>query len=282
MTVSPETTAWVQQLLSAEALHAVVDLCAKENIDVLPVKGVITGRFLYDDVSERPLSDVDVRVRPRDLGRLLVAGRRAGWGVIRVQRAYANVVFDVCGRMVDVEGTVGPPGLCGLSVDAMIARSSFDASLGFGHRVPELHDHALLLCVNVFKDKLVSASSHAISDLTRIAGVAPFEPRRLAALAQATGAATLVWIVADWLARERAAEPWRLVRGALHPPPRPRYAALFRRWTEDGGAGSLRLRLLVRLAHDSKTRRAFAMAALAAMSVETGLRERTQSFSRRR
>lgn len=272
---SPETTAWVQQLLSAEALHAVVDLCASEGIDLLPVKGVITGRLLYDDVSERPLGDIDIRVRTRDLRRLLDAGRRAGWGIIRVQRAYANAVFDVCGRMVDVEATVGPPGLCGLTVDAMIARSTFDASLGFTHRVPELHDHALLLCVNVFKDKLVEAAAHAISDVERIARLPSFEPRRFVALAQASGATTLAWIVADWLARERAAEPWRLVREALPPPPRPRYAALFRRWIEAGRAGSLRLRLLARVAHDSPARRAEALAALAAMVVEMRLRERS-------
>jgi hypothetical protein len=274
VTVSPETTAWVQHVLSAEALQAVVDVCTNERIDVLPVKGVVTGRLLYDDVSERPLGDVDVRVRPRDLGRLVEAGRRAGWGVIRIQRAYANVVFEVGGRMVDVEATVGPPGLCGLTVEAMIARSTFDASLGFRHRVPELHDHALLLCVNVFKDKLVGASPHAISDVERIARLPGFEPRRFGVLAQASSAATLAWIVADWLARERAAKPWGLVREALEPPPRPRYAALFRRWIEAGRAGSLRLRLLMRMAHDSKARRAGAVVALAGMIVETHLRER--------
>ena len=46
---SKETTAWVQQTFSAEALHDVVDVCDAHGIDVLPVKGIVTGRLLYDD-----------------------------------------------------------------------------------------------------------------------------------------------------------------------------------------------------------------------------------------
>ena len=53
--------------------------------------------------------------------------------------------------LVEVETSVGPPGLCGLAVDTMIAHATRGAE---GHLEPELHEHALLLAVNVFKDKL--------------------------------------------------------------------------------------------------------------------------------
>jgi hypothetical protein len=271
--VSESTAAWTQQVISAEALREVVELCNAETIDVLPVKGIVTGQLLYDDISERPLSDVDVRVRPESLMPLLVAGKRAGWKVVRVSRTYRNVVFHVGGRMVDVETDVGPPGLCSLTVDTMLARSTYDAALGFEHRVPELHDHALLVCVNVFKDKLVTASAHAVADVERIASLPGFDPVRLAAIAAESDVRSLVWIVADWLWRERGIDPWRAVRNAIGArAPRPFYASIFRRLLEHERGARLPMIVLARAASDSPVRRLEALSRMAACAVELRLR----------
>ena len=95
---------------------------------------------------------------------------------------------------------------------------------------PELHDHALHLCVNAFKDKLVDALPGAVRDLELLTGREGFSPEKLAALAKDLGAATILWLVATWIARTHGAPGWERVRDALgRSAPRPAYTALFER-----------------------------------------------------
>jgi hypothetical protein len=83
--------------------------------------------------------------------------------------------------------------------------------------------------VNAFKDKLVEALPGAVRDLELLVDLPEFSGERLAALSKASGASSLVWLVANWLAETRNSRPWgprdRLGRTA----PRPLYAYLFER-----------------------------------------------------
>ena len=226
---------WTTHELARTALGKIKQIGDRHGIDVLPVKGVVTARRLYADVSERPMQDVDVRVTRRSLRRVRELASEEGLKVLHDSRAYENLVFDIGGFMLEVEAHVGPPGVCAITIEQMLARASLhDDAFGFPCLEPELHDHALLLAVNAFKDKLVDAMPYAVRDLDRIVRVPDFSPTRFAALAREGRVTTLVWIVASWLALhgepasgERSAggdsDRWREILAALGEPPRKRY-----------------------------------------------------------
>lgn len=209
--VNPTKAAWAVQLRARAAVRALVEECAKDGIDVLPVKGVITSSLLYADIAERPMLDADVRVRPRDLEQALIAAKRAGADIVARYRAYRSAILMFDGMQVDIETGVGPPGLCDLSVEQMMSRAERSSLLGFDHWIPELHDHALLLYVNVFKDKITLAQPASLEDVRRITPKLDLE--RFSALAKEAHATTLVWVVADALGLPRdAPKRWGYAR----------------------------------------------------------------------
>jgi hypothetical protein len=258
--------------MAQETLREVLTVAHAAGIDVLPVKGVVTARTLYADPAERPLADIDVRVRPRDVARLARVGERAGWAVHSRSWTYQNVVFAVRERHVDVEASVGPRAMCALSIDTMLSRSSEHVEpFGFSHRRPEVHDHALLMCFNVFKDKLAHAAPHAVEDVVRIARAPGFLPGRLAELAREARSAAVVAIVADWLAPRESR--WREVSRALGDP-RPTFSRAYRGLVERGETTTMPMRLLMRTGSDSPLRRAEALAWSFAWTIETRARLR--------
>ncbi|MCA9588032.1 MAG: nucleotidyltransferase family protein [Myxococcales bacterium] len=224
MAPSADLEAWGRHLAAREALRQMVAALGVDR--VMPVKGVVTARWLYDDVIERPVVDLDVRVRRSDVARVAAEARARGWTIERSAPEYDNLVLDLGGMGVDVEAAVGPPGLCARTVDALFEDAvQVDELFGFAVLAPELHDHALLLAINAFKDKLAFTSDGCREDLARVVRLPTFDPGRLARLARRSRVAAVVWIVADWLAD--ASDGWRAVRGALGPaPPRRLYVAL--------------------------------------------------------
>lgn len=249
------------------ALEKVLAGCAESGIDVLPVKGVLTGRLFYRDSGERPIQDVDLRVRPEDLARVERTGKRKGWRLLSRSWAYHTLAFDLLGFLVEFESHVGPPGLCGLRVDDMLRRArASTAPLGMPHLQPELHDHAVLLCVNAFKDKMIDAVPGAIRDLELLPAQVGFDAKRLVALAVESGVATISWIVANWLVETRRSVVWRELRDALgRVVPRRRYAWLFSRAIRSRVPPRQALRVLARAGSDRVDRQ---VRALCVMAVE--------------
>jgi hypothetical protein len=249
------------------ALERVLAGCRESGIDVLPVKGVLTARLFYRDPGERPIRDVDLRVRARDLARVERAAQRGGWRPLGRSWAYRTLAFDVLGFLVEFESHVGPPGLCALRVDDMLrrARPSTDP-LGLPHLQPELHDHAVLLCVNAFKDKLIDAVPSAIRDLEILPMQAGFDRGCFVKLAVESQVSTIAWIVADWLVEARRSTPWREIREDLAKvAPRLRYARLFNRAVRSRRPPRQALRVLARAGSDRLSRQ---IAALCVMGVE--------------
>lgn len=246
-TLPPDRNAWIRQTIGVQALAAVLRAIGVS--EVLPVKGIVTARTLYADPAERPLFDIDVRVPAERLPDVLAFGRAAGHEVVTSAPAYGNVVLDVGGVQVDFESTVGPPGLTDLSVRAMLGRARIDEALfGFPALVPETNDHAIVLAVNLFKDKLHVAMPWSVSDLVRLAATPAFDPEAVAERAREARCAAIMWIVADWLAGE--SEGLRRVRAAFGPrPPRPAYARLYRTATKLAPK-ALATRLLARAGAD--------------------------------
>jgi Uncharacterised nucleotidyltransferase len=241
-------------------LRAVLEELDRNRVPVLPVKGILTARLLYADPSDRPIQDIDLRVRPEDLALVRRAGERAGWRVQDASRAYNHLSFTIDGLLVELEGHVGPRGMSSLTVAEMLDRARLcEAPFGFEHLQPELHDHFLLMVVNAFKDKMFEALERALRDLELFAARPDFDPLRLAALARGSDLATLTSIAATWMVEERNDAHWGEVVRALGRPPRPVYAMLMKRVLHRGSRTSgdragLTTRLLTRAASDSRLR----------------------------
>lgn len=256
---------WVRHTAAVLALRRVVELVGVDN--VLPVKGIVTARTHHADLADRPISDVDLRVRgDAELDRIAALGRSEGTLKYR-SNAYGSVVLSLEGVELDVDRHVGPPGLSGLAPSAMLARAAIRSDVfGFPCKIPELHDHALLLTVNLFKDHLVNAKPAAVDDARRIVDDPGFDPSRFAALAASTGSRTLAWIVADWLAP--ASPHWARVRDAIGArPPRLAYTRVYR-FLEAALPLSLPTRLLSRTASDKRWMRAWALVRAARFDLE--------------
>ncbi len=256
------------------ALERVLGVCQKAGIDVLPVKGILTAHLFYADPGQRPIQDIDLRVRPRDLGPIRRAGAGAGWRQLSRSMAYGTLGFDVLGFLVEFESHVGPPGLCGLSIDQMLRRATPCVDpFGMPHLQPEIHDHALLGCVNAFKDKIVDAPPWALRDLEIVPGQAGFSPQRLAALARECGTTSIVWIVASWLASASDSSSWREVREQLgSAAPRRAYAQVFNRAIRARHPQRQVLRLLARAGSDDRSQRMLALCAMLLEGIESSVR----------
>lgn len=280
---------WSYQQLAAQALQKMVAIGERHGIAILPVKGVISARLYYDDVSERPMQDVDVRVTPTDLAELRRLAPREGLKVIHDSPAYENLVFDAGGIMVEVEAHLGPRGVCAITIEELFARAATrESTFGFRAIEPELHDHALVLVVNAFKDKLVDAMPWALRDLARVVKQPAFEIEHFADRARRGRVTSLVWVVASFLIAQASSSPelptgeanavarWQEIR-AVMAPPRRRYAE----WMLTTLLAAARnppsfldrnaLRLGARAASDSRRGRALALAVMARRGAERAL-----------
>ncbi|WP_394838088.1 nucleotidyltransferase family protein [Pendulispora rubella] len=280
--VAERAAIWSQHEHARRVLGRVLQVCEADGIRALPVKGVLTARWLYDDPSERRIQDVDLRVTPRDFARLQALGLRSGFRLLEVSRTSRNIVFDIDGMMVEFEAHIGPRGLCNLPIETILSRATVhEAPFGFSHLQPDMHDHALLLVVNVYKDKIVGAAQWALRDLELLPLRAGFDPEHLAALAAEHGVAALTWIVADWLA-ERGAPRWNEVRTRLADAPRRTYRRAVRALMHDDDvlfkpAPHFMLRILARAASDRREKQLEALGFTVAWAVERRIRSIAQA-----
>jgi hypothetical protein len=254
---------WVRHRLAVEALRRVLAAFEGRGIRVLPVKGIILAHTLYENVTDRPMADVDLRIRPSDLRNAKRVAREHGWDVRITSKQLGTFEFDVGGMLVDVETTVGPPGVCAIGVAEMLERSAERTEpLGVRHREPEIHDHALLLCVNAFKDKLPNTLPWAATDLVRIAELAEFDPDAMVARAREARLTTMVWLVAEWLSNEsNTATAWVRVLERLGDEPRRRfYARAFRALVHPQPRSPILSAALVRACSDDALMRGKALA----------------------
>jgi hypothetical protein len=260
--IAPAVANWIQHEEALGALRVALTTLEEAGVPVLVVKGMVLAYALYDDVAERPMADVDLRIRPRDFLRAVGAMERRGFPAQWTSRQLGAVAFRIGNTLVEIEMSVGPPGLCALTVAQMMARSGTRV-LGGELRVrePDVHDHAVLLVVNAFKDKMVECPKHSLDDLDTIAGridVPTFLER-----VEAARLRTVTWVAADWMARERRSDAWRDIRDRVGSrAPRALYAATMLKLLSDGH-DTLGASALARVGSDSPTQRGYALAATA-------------------
>jgi len=215
----PARTTWIRHVAAPSTLQRVVSALESEGIPVLPVKGILTAHVLYEDIAARPIGDIDLRL-PRGRFRTAVrVGRAHGWAPQTVSPRLWEAMLKVDGWEVDIECTLGPPGLCALSVEDVLERAQRSVEpFGFPHLQPELNDHALILVLNAFKDGL-RPMPWALEDLRRIARHAQFDPQALVSRARQGRVVSALWVIATWLADEHGAPEWRDVRARIGPSP---------------------------------------------------------------
>jgi hypothetical protein len=254
-------------MLARTVLEDVATELGRAGVDTLAVKGIVTATWLYADPSERPLGDVDVRIRPADFGEAYRVCQRAGWDVSRRVWTYRNLTLTVKGFPVDVESYVGPPGLAALAVTEMFDRATRDPG---GFWVPEPHDHAVLLTVNVFKDKLTRAFPWSLDDAERVVRAKGIDVGMFVERLRQARVMALGWVVADWMVRERKSEGWGEVLARIERTgrPRPRFTRVVRDLVARDDPFSLPLRLLARMASDDPTRWPGAILRSAAWEIE--------------
>jgi hypothetical protein len=207
---------WASQEVAIRVLRDVASRCDRAGIPILPVKGVVTARVLYEDVAERPITDVDVRIRPRDFWRWRGVADQAGWRCWNAVWTYGVRNYTIASLPLDVESAIGPPGMCGLTVDEMLARSrEMELARDLRVRVPEIHDHAVLLAVNAYRDWFVLGNPHSRMDLDRIARAPDFCPEAFVERALKSRIATIAWIVAGWIEASYANDAWGAIRKAI-------------------------------------------------------------------
>jgi hypothetical protein len=273
-TLVSAATGWVQQAAAARILAEVATRCTAEGIPFLAVKGAVTSHTLYEDVAMRPISDVDIRIKPKDYDRFRRMAAKAGWPCLRVTRSYRNLVYDFPALALDVECQVGPPGLCALRTEDMLVRARslrLDSQTVVG--IPETHDHAVHLTINVFKDKIATALPFAQEDLARIILQPDFRPEVFVQRCAAARCVTIAHLVASWM-DSRGRVSWARLRALLEQRTEIRsgYERLFHWLMARADATSLAVRLVARIGSDSDRLRARAIVAAAALEVEARLR----------
>jgi hypothetical protein len=234
-------------------------------VPALVVKGAILAHLLYRSPAERPIRDVDVRVRWRDLPRATAAILGEPGARLLVQsKIYRSAVFSIRGVEVDVEAVVGPPFVCAIGVGEMLERGVRAVEpLGFSHVRPEVHDHALVLAINAFKDHLLPTAT-SLEDLLRIVRQDGFDPGVFAARARDAGCRTLVHVVAQYIAEARGDGVWSAIAERI-PPRRPAYARrVLARLRDERRPPEILVRLESRAMCDGRLRAAAAVATAAA------------------
>jgi hypothetical protein len=244
------------------ALGAVLRVLEAKAIPALPIKGVLLARDLYDDPSERPLSDVDLLLRPRDFVAALRAAREAGFPLVWDSKTLGNVNFRVDRIAADVASALGPPGTAAIGVAELLGRATWATTpSGVAYRRIEWHDHALVMLVDTFKDKLVSKRA-AREDLLRFATRGPFEPAVMAERIREAELTDAACIVLDWLLASSTSPAWWDVRERTRPRARrPGYRRAFLDAVARGPAAynGFRTRVLARAAADAPLRWAWAL-----------------------
>jgi hypothetical protein len=225
---------WLRHVTAVRALREVALALAEASIPLVPLKGIATAHLLYGDTAARPISDVDVRIRSRDFARAVSVAKARGW-YVRPDALLWQSLWRVQGWEIDVKSCLGPPGLCAVSVDEVMRRAESRVEpFGFTHLRAELHDHALELVINAFKDSL-RATPWSLEDLRRIVRHPEFDAARLVERARQGRVVTATWLVADWMVERHAAAEWLAVReGIGAAPPSARVTRLYAWWRGRG------------------------------------------------
>jgi hypothetical protein len=244
-------------MAAQSALHAILPAFDHAGILVVPVKGILTSRLLYPHLEDRPMRDVDLRLLPSDLPRARHLIQKQGWQPLERSFFYQSLGFRALDINFDLETHVGAPGMCSLSIHTMMSRAALQKEpLGFLHLHPDIHDHTLLLAMNVYKDRVLDAAPWAIDDLLRITTLPSFHLPTMEKRIREARVPCAVGTLASWLASHFPSPPWKELADRLLPCPRPRYYHhMLHALSHRQEISENRMRLLARQSSDLRSQR---------------------------
>jgi|HubBroStandDraft_1064217.scaffolds.fasta_scaffold19455_2 hypothetical protein len=219
---------WAQQELRVRAFELAAEILIRAGVPIIPVKGIALARWLYADVIERPMTDVDLFV-PRNAWTTACRALAAGREVLYDSSELRELTVRVEGVSVELHGEVGRRELTRLSVDEMIARSTLDTE---SFRFPVLRlddiDHLVLVVCNAIKDGFVFAQPHVPGDLERLLERTSSRMPILLERVREAGIGTGLYCTAEWMVEEHGSVSWRGLQQRLGLPPRPGHVRLIR------------------------------------------------------
>lgn len=185
---------------------------------VMPVKGTLLARTYYNDVTERPMSDVDIVLTKGilldALKQLSAAGfRRTGWssdlGVVTL------VHPDAPGLELDLHRFPLPLGFGRVTSAWLAEEASVNEELfGAPVLVPERSRLLAHMIGVVANDDVYRAPPRSLEDIHRLAERG--DARRDAERIRQAGLSIAAHLVLDRIAQERPSEPLAELKRALH------------------------------------------------------------------
>ena len=116
--------------MAADALVGdVARRLSEPGIPVMPVKGALLQHWLYDDPTDRPLTDVDLLVAPQDLERAVRLLEQAGYRRTRHSSVGGIVMQTPLGLALDLHPSLFDAARYRMRTEDLFARSTEDTAL---------------------------------------------------------------------------------------------------------------------------------------------------------
>ena len=154
---------------------------APRGIAVMPVKGALLQHWLYEDPSERPLTDVDLLVHPGALQQATELLEAAGYRRTRHSSVGGVVLRTPLGLMLDLHSQLFDCARYRLPTDEVFARSSEDDTLyGTSVRLPSPLDAYAHLIGKFGSDHLDARSLGRLDEISRMSARLEASPKTAA------------------------------------------------------------------------------------------------------
>jgi hypothetical protein len=159
--------------MAADALvEDVARRLAGAGISVMPVKGALLQHWLYDDPTERPLTDVDLLVLPQDLERVVTRLESAGYRSLQRASVGAVVLRTPFGLALDLHPSLFDAARYRLRTAELFARSSEDSRLYSARvRLPSPLDAYAHLIGKFGSDHLDGRATGRLDEIARMASL---------------------------------------------------------------------------------------------------------------
>ena len=168
-------------MLATELVGDVARRLAGSGIRVMPVKGALLQHWLYADPSERPLTDVDLLVRPEDFGEAVERLEAAGYWRTRHGSVGGSVMQTPLGLALDLHSQLFDQARYRMPTQDLFRRGTEDCVLyGASVQIPSPLDVYAHLIGKFGSDHLDAGSTARLDEIARMATRIDASPKTVA------------------------------------------------------------------------------------------------------